>query len=268
VERPILGLIGTGLIGGSVGLRARACGYETIGFDPHPGALDQALAAGAIDRAASRGEVLACAGAIVIAAPPAATVGEIGALRESPATRATLILDVASVKEAVVTAARGLGNFVATHPMAGAERSGAAAADAALFEGRSWLYVPPGDAGLEERARTFIEAMGAVPYAVDAAEHDRRVALTSHLPQLAGSAFARLLREAGPEGDAFLGPTARELQRVSRMSFSMWGDIFAANAGNVEPRVRALAALLLEAADALRDGDAAALAAFFPESGR
>jgi prephenate dehydrogenase len=244
-------------------LRARANGALVMGFDADPYAVERALEAGAIGRPVSHGELVAYADTIVVAPHLSGTLECIEALREAGRLHASLVIDVASVKAPVVEAARGLETFVATHPMAGAERSGADAARADLFERRTWAYVPSGDAALDARACAFIESMGANPLAVDAREHDRTVALTSHLPQLTGSAYARLLREAGPEADALCGPAAREMLRVSRMSFTMWRDILAANAANVEPCVRALAAELLEAADALRDGDAAKLAGFF-----
>ncbi|HTA40053.1 MAG TPA: prephenate dehydrogenase/arogenate dehydrogenase family protein, partial [Candidatus Acidoferrales bacterium] len=168
MSRGIVGIVGTGLIGGSIGLRARRNGFRVIGCDASGEALESAVAAGAIDEAAPRGPLLALADVVVIAVPTDAAVGEIGALRESPEIHAELVIDVASVKAPIVAAAHGVANFVATHPMAGSERSGASSARADLFEGRPWLYVPPGHAELEAIARGFIESMGGVPGAVDA----------------------------------------------------------------------------------------------------
>jgi prephenate dehydrogenase len=247
-------------------LRSRTTGSLVLGFDTNPVAQAEALATGAIDRGASHAEIASLADTIVIAAHLTGTLARIGALLGSGASRASLIVDVSSVKAPVVEAARGLANFVGTHPMAGAERSGATAARADLFEGRTWAFVPSGDDALDARAQAFIASMGAAPVPVDALEHDRIVALTSHVPQLTGSAYARLLHGAGPEYDALCGPAAREMLRVSRMSFTMWREILKANAANVEPQLRALAAELNGAADALRDGDAAALAALFPKA--
>jgi prephenate dehydrogenase len=244
VDRTIVGIIGTGLIGASIGLRARGAGHAVVGYDASDEALAAAIEAGAIERAVSRGELLACAGIVVIAAPIDATIGEIGAMRESPEIRAGLVIDVASVKGPVAVAAHGLANFVGTHPMAGSERSGAAAARTDLFEGKPWLYVPPGNATLEERARAFIELMGANPSAVDAGDHDRIVALTSHLPQLLAFAFARRVGRLGDAADPMCGPVARELLRIGNSSPSMWDSIFGANRENIEEELRALLAEL------------------------
>jgi prephenate dehydrogenase len=241
---PVVGVVGTGLIGASIGLRAGAGDYTVLGYDASEEALAAALDVGAIERSVSRGELLADADIVVLAVPVDATVGEIGALRESPGIRAGLVIDVASVKAPIVLAAHGLANFVGTHPMAGSERSGAATARADLFEGKSWLYVPPGNSALEERARSFIESMGANPSAVDAGDHDRIVALASHLPQLLAFAFARRVRLFGEAAEPMCGPVARELLRIANSNPSMWGPIFAANRENIEEELRALLAEL------------------------
>jgi prephenate dehydrogenase len=240
----IVGIVGTGLIGGSIGLRSRRNGFRVVGYDPSDAALDAALEAGAIDESISRGALLANADTVVIAAPVDATIGEIGAMRESPEVRAGLVIDVASVKTPIAAAAHGLAHFVGTHPMAGSESSGAAAARADLFDGKPWLYVPPGNAILEGHAREFIESMGALPGAVDASEHDRIVALTSHLPQLIAFAFARRVRALGEAAEPMCGPVARELMRIGDSNPLMWDSIFSANRANIEEELRALFAEL------------------------
>ncbi|HVA33509.1 MAG TPA: prephenate dehydrogenase/arogenate dehydrogenase family protein, partial [Candidatus Baltobacteraceae bacterium] len=184
MKRRVVGIFGTGLIGGSIGMRARRDGALVVGHDVSPGMLAQALEVGAIDLAATRDELYARAGTVVIAAPPEATMAEVQRLRSGAAPRATLIVDVASVKAPVVEAANGMKAFVATHPIAGSERSGVRAARADLFERRTWAYVPTGDTRLDARARAFITSLGAAAFAVDAHEHDRIVALTSHLVQV------------------------------------------------------------------------------------
>jgi prephenate dehydrogenase len=240
MSRGIVGVIGTGLIGASIGLRARENGSHVVGNDENNAALDAALTAGAIDQAVSRGALLASADTVVIAVPVDAAVGEIAALRESPEIRAALVIDVSSVKAPIAVAAHGLANFVGTHPMAGSERSGAVAARADLFDEKAWLYVPPGNAAVETRAREFIESMGARPRAVDAREHDRIVALTSHLPQLLAFAFARRVNALGNNAEPMCGPVARELLRIGNSSHEMWDPIFAANRANIEEELRVL----------------------------
>jgi prephenate dehydrogenase len=248
-----IGLFGVGLIGGSIGMRARANGARVLGYDCDPAALTQAQACGAIDAAAGEDELTRTVDVLILAAHLEPTLAKLAALYREHRLRATLVMDVASVKVPVVAAARGLANFVATHPLAGSERAGAQAARADLFEGQSWAYVPSGDDRLDRRAREFIASLGGVPVAVSAEAHDRDVALTSHLPQLLGVAYARLLR-AQEVDERLCGPVARELLRVSKMSFAMWRDILRTNARNIEPELRELSAALLSAADTLESG--------------
>jgi prephenate dehydrogenase len=250
----VLGIFGVGLIGGSIGLRARRNGLEVLGYDSDPAALEQARTAGAIDRVVTGDEVSAQSDVLVIAAHLGATLREIERLRERGDAACALILDVSSVKSPVVAAARGLKNFVATHPMAGGERSGASNARADLFEGRPWAYVPAGDAHLDRRACDFIVSLGGVPLAMTAQEHDRMVAITSHVPQAFAYRYARLLREKEGNAERLCGPVARELLRIANMSPLMWREIFSANATNVESDLRRLAAELEAAADELSAG--------------
>ncbi len=247
----VLGIFGVGLIGGSIGLRARRNGLEVLGYDSDPAALEEARAAGAIDTIVTRDEVSERAGVLVIAAHLGATLRESERLRERGDAPCALILDVASVKSPVVAAAQGLKNFVATHPMAGGERSGASNARADLFEGHPWAYVPSGDAKLDIRACDFIVSLGGVPLAMSAEEHDRIVAITSHVPQVFAYRYARLLREKEGNAERLCGPVAREMLRIASMNPVMWGEILSANATNVESDLRRLAAELEAAADEL-----------------
>lgn len=246
----VLGIFGVGLIGGSIGLRSRHNGLRVIGYDSDPSALEEARGAGAIDSVADRDELSRQADVLVIAAHLGATMSEIERLRDRGDSACALILDVASVKEPVVAAARGLKNFVATHPMAGGERSGARAARADLFEGRTWACMPSGDAQLDARASDFIASLGGRPIAMSAQEHDRIVSITSHVPQVFAYRYARLLHEE-PGAERLCGPVARELLRIARMDSAMWREIFCANAANVERNLRRLAAELEAAADDL-----------------
>jgi prephenate dehydrogenase len=234
----VLGVIGTGLIGASIGLRARAAGTYVMGCDARDEAAAEAAANGAIDRAVSWEELVEASDTIVVAAYLSGTLETIERLRLEPPRKAALILDVASVKAPVVAAADGLAPFVATHPMAGSERSGPSAARADLFEAATWAYVPSGEGARDERARRFIGMMGANAYAVDADEHDRIVALTSHLPQLIAWCYARVVTRDDPRAGVLCGPVARELLRLGGMSDAMWRDVLHANAVRIEPALR------------------------------
>jgi prephenate dehydrogenase len=228
-----LGLVGTGLIGASIGLAARARGWDVVGYDPDPSASAGAQRIGAIDEVADRDDLYDRSDVIAIAAQVNATLAEVAALRARELRERQLVIDVASVKGVIADEGARVAAFVPTHPMAGSERQGPDAARADLFEGRTWCYVPTLDERRTARARAFIEELGAKAIAVDAHEHDRIVALTSHLPQLVAYAFTQCVAEraqSDPElVDALCGPAARELLRLGRSSPHMWDEIFAIN---------------------------------------
>lgn len=249
----ILGIIGTGLIGSSMGIRARELGWQVLGFDTNAQAAQEALQYGAIHEVSTREDIGERADVIVIAAHINGALAELERLRFNQPRRARLVIDISSVKDPVVAAARGVKNFVATHPMAGRERSGPTAATRDVFEGKTWLYVPTGDRELDWRAVEFIGVFGAIPFEVDAREHDRIVAFTSHLPQILATLFARNLANH-PEAkklEAYMGPTAKELLRLSRSSELMWHDILENNGENIARELHALAHALNDAADDL-----------------
>lgn len=246
-----LGIIGTGLIGASIGLRGRDLGWRVIGFDAQAAAAGTALQRGAIDEIVTHDAVYEHADTVVIAVPPRATVEELGTLR-ARSVRATLVLDVASVKTPVCDAARGVANFVATHPLAGSDRSGPGAARATLFFGKPWIYMPAADKALELRARDFIAAMGARAIASEPAAHDDILALTSHLPQLLATLFSKTLRQQSiADAESFCGPVAAELLRLGNSNAELWREIFAYNSENVARHARELASKLNAAAQAL-----------------
>lgn len=246
-----IGIIGTGMIGGSIGIRARELGWRVIGYDANPEAAQEARVRGAIDEIVRREEMDERADVVVIAAHISGTLAEIERLRFTQPRKARLIIDISSVKAPIVEAAQGVRNFVATHPMAGRERSGPSAAARDVFEGKTWLYIPTGDRELDWRAVEFIGAFGAIPVEADAVEHDRIVAVTSHLPQVIASLFATRLARPEVQVQAFLGPTAKELLRLSHSSVDMWRDILDSNRENIGVELRALAHDLEEAAAAL-----------------
>jgi len=248
-----LGLLGTGLLGASIGLRARECGYRVAGYDTSQESLAIAKQRRAIDEMISRDEIYKC-DVVVLAIPVDGIVAELERLRDGGASapQSKLIIDVGSTKRRISEIGNRIKNFVPGHPFAGRERSGAAAADATLFDGKSWVYVSQGNAHLDQRAEEFIREMGSLPYAVDATQHDAVVACTSHLPQLLAWLFAERYAEEDPQViEALSGPVARELQRIARSERPMWREILRANAENVIREARKLANTLLEKADAL-----------------
>jgi prephenate dehydrogenase len=240
-----VGIIGTGLIGASIGLACRARGDTVMGFDRDAEAQRFALASGAIGEAASRDTIYATCDAIAIATPVDVTLEEVRSLEKRTFRPGQFVFDVASVKAPVEEAGAGVDAFVPTHPMAGGERSGPAAAREDLFVQRTWCYVPMRDERRTQAARAFIERLGAHACSVDARDHDRIVALTSHVPQLLAFAFTRSIEELSAEDGArvvraLCGPVAEELLRIGRSSSQMWEPIFEANAVCIESALRRL----------------------------
>ena len=252
MNRPVtLGLIGTGLIGASIGMRARNLGWRSIGCDAAASQAAAALSRGALDEIVTREALLEQASTLVIATPPRAAIAELQALR-GRAIGAKLVVDVASVKAPICEAARGVANFVGTHPLAGSDRSGPGAARATMFFEKPWVYVPPGNKPLEMQVRDFIAAMGARAVPSDAALHDEILALTSHVPQLFATLFSKTARQQNVDDlESFCGPVASELLRLGDSSAALWREIFAYNGQNVARYARDLASKLTAAAQAL-----------------
>jgi len=234
-----VGIIGTGLIGSSIGYACRERGDTVLGFDRDRERLHLAVVNGAIDDTATRNEMYASCDAVVIALPLNVTIEEVRSLGERTFRSEQFVIDVASVKRPIEEAAREIDAFVPTHPMAGSERSGPGSAHGHLFERRWWCYVPTSDTVRTERARAFIDGLGAWPCAVQAGQHDRIVGLTSHLPQFFAYAFTACVRELATREDgrivsALCGPVAQELLRIGRSSREMWDPVFEANAVNIK----------------------------------
>ena len=253
VDAPVIGIVGTGLVGASIGMRARR-GARVLGADAVAEHARAALRCGALDEIVTPDELYGRCSLVVIATPPKAVCMELRRLARSDHA-CSLVIDVASVKAPVVEAARGVKNFVATHPLAGNEGSGAGAASASLFEGHSWAYVPSGDAELDAEVCAFIKRMGAEPFACEAERHDRMVAITSHLPQLLAWVLADRMRDAGEEYESFCGPAGREFLRLARSRPELWKEILELNQHWIAPEGRALCEALRELTTAEPDRD-------------
>jgi prephenate dehydrogenase len=265
VKGAVLGVAGVGLIGGSIALRAHAAGATVIGYDRDPAALQAATAAGALDGTARDLAELAARCAIVAIALPVDVTA--GVLATTPQlAQSELVFDVASVKVPIVAAARDLPHFVATHPLAGRELGGFAAADAALFENCVWAVVPARDAAAQSRLEAFVTALGARPLVLSADDHDRLVAISSHLPQLLSVALGAHLAAAGASDERvydLCGPGMRSMLRLAHSDATLWAPIAQANAAAVAEALDTVAGALHATAAGLRTGDLEALLAAF-----
>jgi prephenate dehydrogenase len=256
LDRPAPGLtevvlvVGTGLVGTSLGLALRRRGVEVLLSDPSGPAqvLARDLGAGRLLADQVPGAPASPDGAgpglVVVAAPPDAVAAAVATqLQRWPDA---VVTDVASVKceplRRLRAAGCDLGRYVGGHPLAGRERSGGAAARADLFVGRPWVLTPTDDSRPEAvaLARAMAEVVGATVSVMTAQAHDEAVAVVSHVPQVAASLVAGRLRGLPAEAVALAGQGVRDVTRIAASDPQLWAQILDGNAGTVGPALRAL----------------------------
>ena len=241
-------IIGTGLIGGSLGLALRKKKFagRIVGCD-RQGALEKARMRGAIDDGtANPGDAVRGSQLVVLATPVLAIVDLIERVGPSLPAKA-LLTDVGSTKamileHAVKVFGKSVGKrFLAGHPMAGKEMSGVDYADADLFQKAVWFLTPlPGqnlNDGLLAEFSGWIDQIGSRIAMLPAEEHDRLCAWISHVPQMISTALAAaLVEEFGDEAPLLPagGRALREMTRISASPYSMWRDIAISNKPNLE----------------------------------
>jgi prephenate dehydrogenase len=280
-----VGIVGLGLIGGSIALAARQLWPSAlvIGVD-NKDVLETAMRLHAIDVAADDLIVLAEADLVILAAPIRQNVAILRELEDSVRTSA-IVTDVGSTKREIAAAARQLPDrltFVGGHPLAGAARGGLDHARPDLFQGRPWILTADGvDAPGSEvkevnevnaakpiaRVSAFVEALGAIPRTMSADAHDRLVASLSHLPQLTSSALMQVVgHRVGSDGLTLAGRGLADTTRLASSPADIWKDIAATNADHIGAALDALIAVLKDLRRDLPSGDR--LAEVFDEAAR
>ncbi len=224
-------VVGTGLIGGSVGLALRARGWEVHGYDADEARTKAALERGALSGAGDdRDAALA-----FVATPASAVPGIARALLCDPERRPDLVVtDVSGVKAAVVGAIDHP-RFVGGHPMAGSEQLGLDGADPDLFVGALWVLTPtPGtDLDAFSRVRGAVSSLGADVVALSPSDHDRLVAVVSHVPHLVAATLMNAAAEGAAHDAVLLRLAAggfRDMTRVAAGHPGIWPDVCASNA--------------------------------------
>ncbi len=258
-------ILGTGLIGTSVGLALRRAGFrgQITGWDKRGEEARIALERGALSAVTDDPDSAACESDVVVLATPV-----LGVLhwmeRLAPAMSAgQLVTDVGSTKRQIADAARRLfpqkavgaphrsAEFLPGHPMAGKELGGAALGDASLFDGAVWLFTPDPQtdrqaAPMSDAWKGWVREFGARTIDLDPVRHDELCAWISHVPQLVSTALAAMLNEKlrdAPEVAEIGGRALREMTRLGTSPYSMWRDVALTN---TEPIARGLLALELE----------------------
>ena len=249
-----VGIVGLGLIGGSIALKSRELWPSSlvIAVD-NKDVLETAMRLHAIDVAADDLVVLAECDVVILAAPVRQNAAILADLDDNVRTPA-VVTDTGSTKREIVAASRVLPprlTFVGGHPLAGASRGGLEHARPDLFQGRPWLLTSH-----HEALESFVRALGAEPKVVDVEAHDRVLAYLSHLPQLTASALMEVVGDAvGEDGLALAGRGLADTTRLASSPADIWRDIAATNADELGPALDVLIARLQDLRRDLPNGE-------------
>ena len=276
MSRPFerLAVVGLGLLGGSLGLAARARGLvaHVAGASRSAETLEAALARGAVDEAFhDPAQAVSGADLIVLATPPFAMPGVVRQM--APALRpGAVVTDVGSVKAGIGEALPGLlpqgVSYVGAHPMAGSHHRGMEHARADLFEGAVCVLTPaPGqESSAVERVAAFFAGLGARVVRRDAEGHDAQVAWISHLPHALAFAFARALAEAPTGAGELAGAGFRDFTRIARSDPELWAEILCANQKSLAGPLHQVARQLDALSRAIESGDGDSIQRFVAEA--
>lgn len=249
-------VVGTGLLGASIGLGLRARGVDVLLADASPAHLRLAADYGAGRQDDGEAEPAL----IVVAVPPDLVAGVVA--HELAAHPDAVVTDVASVKVAPLSeleqTGADLARYVGSHPLAGRERGGPSAARADLFVGRPWVVAtrPENPRAAVSLLEALILDLGATPIEMTAADHDAAVALVSHAPQIVSSLMAKRLADATDAALGLAGQGVRDVTRIAASEPELWVQILGANAPAIVEILHALRVDLDRVLVALGDVDA------------
>jgi len=253
-------VVGTGLIGGSIGLGLRARGWYVTGQDADPARAAQALGAGAIDAVGVDPD----AQVTFIATPLNAVTSEVAAVFGQSGLRPdAVVTDVAGVKGPVVAAVADP-RFVGGHPMAGSEQVGLDGADPDLFVGATWVLTPTEgtDPSSYSRLQAVVVSLGAEVVALSPEQHDALVAVVSHVPHLTAATLMNLADHKAEKHAALLRLAAggfRDMTRIAAGQPGIWPDVCADNAPAIVDAFDTLLTDLTAMRDRVAGGDRAGL---------
>ncbi|MGH9029970.1 MAG: prephenate dehydrogenase/arogenate dehydrogenase family protein, partial [Acidimicrobiales bacterium] len=251
-------MIGTGLIGGSIGMALRSQGWRVTGRDREPGRAEQALDLGAIDSVGDDPSA-----DVVFVATPLAAVAREAASALAGSGPGPVVSDVAGVKVPVVQAVPDP-RFVGGHPMAGSEQVGIEGATRELFLGATWVLTPTDrtDPAAYALLRAVIGGMGAEVVALPPSQHDTLVALVSHVPHLTAATLMNLADRASERHAALLRLAAggfRDMTRIAAGQPAIWPDVCAENSAAIVETLDALLADLTDMRDRVASEDRGAI---------
>lgn len=264
--RERLAIVGTGLMGGSLGLAVTQSGLfsEVLGFDVDQPSLQRALERGAITRTATSASEAAANAEVVFIATPVENIASVFLEMASSLKSGSIVTDVGSTKSQVVEQIAPhipIGShFIGGHPVAGAEQEGIDAAEPDLFRGCIWILTPTEatDASAYGTLVRIIGALGARVLSLDPARHDELLALTSHLPQLLSSTLMRFAVgvSADEGGYPLIGAGGfRDMTRIAASSPEMWVEIVRTNQAAVSDVMMRFEEALRKTREAVTSGN-------------
>ena len=277
---PKVTIIGTGFIGGAVGLATKAKGLAdvVIGTDVDGKAIDHALAVRAIDRGETDLSRAIQGSSLVILASPVETFEEIVRSTVHLLTRDTILSDVGSVKGQLVMSIDALltpySHFVGAHPIAGSEKSSALASSADLFAGKHCVVTPTSKTNADalNRVRSFWESFGSTVTTMDPLLHDRIFGAVSHLPHVIAYAtlnsITRIQDTLFPDFNipAFSPPSLKDMTRIASSSPSLWSEICCRNSENLVAMLETYQDEIGKLICLVKQGDRRALQYLFTEA--
>lgn len=251
-------MVGTGLIGGSIGLALRRRGWHVTGDDRDPARAARALELGALDAVGADPEA-----EITFLATPVQAVAD--AARAALAAGPGIVTDVGSVKSSIVAAVADP-RFLGGHPMAGSEQEGVDGADPDLFAGALWVLTPTAatDDATYAAVRAVIRSLGADVVALTPEHHDALVAVVSHVPHLTAASLMHLADDKATEHRALLRLAAggfRDMTRIAAGHPGIWPDICAENRDAIVEVLDGLVGSLQQVRQVIVDDDRAGLLA-------
>jgi prephenate dehydrogenase len=269
-------ILGTGLLGTSIGLALRAGGFtgSIVGWDKDSSQSETAFRLGAIEAVAADPLEAAEESQLIVLATPVYSILDWMERLAPVLSHDQVLTDVGSTKAAIYEAGerlyntRGKARFVAGHPMAGKEVGGAAHAEAELFRGAAWIFAQEKLKGtpLEDRTSPqadgiandwtlWIREFGCRLIFMEPTRHDELLAWVSHLPQFLSTALTALIEHevgAAPELNSIGGRALREMTRLGSSPYSMWRDVALTNTDAVAKAIYALEQRLAHLRENLR----------------
>lgn len=265
-------IIGVGLIGGSLAraLKARGICGEIVGCGRKIEPLQTALGLGVIDRYERTPAVAVSDADVIVIAAPVGAFDELFAQIDTAAPPRAVITDVGSTKQSVVRSAqahlrRHVTRFVPAHPIAGGEKTGVEASDAGLFRGARVVLTPTAqtDRDAVDIVRAMWSATDGRVVEMTAAEHDRVLAATSHLPHVLAFMLVDWLAQTGKEAFDFTGGGFRDFTRIAASDTTMWRDICMTNGEALTGAIDSYVAALVRLRTAIESKDAEFITATF-----